>query len=107
MVSNHVAAAVSPRPLPSTSKGRVPGCAARHAENQLLEPRTVSRVIERDLEERERQRQVEGLLDEACKQVSGRKFGIVAALHHESGSMLFFWTPGTAAPGTRRTTSAS
>src|SRR5664280_904172 len=39
MVSHKVVAEVSPRPLPSTSKGRVPGCATRFAENQPLEPR--------------------------------------------------------------------
>ena len=36
--------------------------------------RVLRRAIERDLEERERQRQVEGLLDEARKQMVGRRF---------------------------------
>ena len=36
--------------------------------------RLLRRAIERDLEERERQRQVEGLLDEARKQMGGRRF---------------------------------
>ena len=36
--------------------------------------RILRRAIERDLEERERQRQVEGLLDEARKQMVGRRF---------------------------------
>ena len=46
MVSLKVVAEVSLRPLPSTSKGRVPGCAARFAENQPLEPRAAKEILE-------------------------------------------------------------
>jgi len=45
-VSNHVTAAVSPHRLLSTSQNRVPGCAARCAENQLLPPRPARAVSE-------------------------------------------------------------
>ena len=41
MVSNKVVAEVSPHLLSNTSQNRVPGCAVRCAENQLLAPRTV------------------------------------------------------------------
>ena len=46
--------------------------------------RVLSRAIERDLEERERQRQVEGLLDQARKQMSGRKFTAALDLLREA-----------------------
>lgn len=45
MISNDVAAAASPRQLPSTSKGRVPGRAVRFAENQLLTLRTANHSL--------------------------------------------------------------
>jgi eukaryotic-like serine/threonine-protein kinase len=46
--------------------------------------RVLGRAIERDLEERERQRQVEGLLDEARRQMSGRKFTAALNLLREA-----------------------
>src|SRR5271166_1478545 len=46
--------------------------------------RVLRRAIERDLEERERQRQVEGLLDEARKQMAGRKFTAALDLLREA-----------------------
>jgi serine/threonine-protein kinase len=46
--------------------------------------RVLRRAIERDLEEREQQRQVEGLLDEARKQMSGRKFTAALDLLREA-----------------------
>src|SRR5271165_2434363 len=46
--------------------------------------KVLRRVIERDLEERERQRQVEGLLDEARKQMVGRKFTAALDLLREA-----------------------
>jgi eukaryotic-like serine/threonine-protein kinase len=49
--------------------------------------RVLCRAIERDLEERERQRQVEGLLDEARKQMSGRKFTAALDLLREAQNL--------------------
>jgi serine/threonine-protein kinase len=46
--------------------------------------KVLRRAIERDLQERERQRQVEGLLDEARKQMSGRKFTAALDLLREA-----------------------
>jgi serine/threonine-protein kinase len=46
--------------------------------------KVLRRAIERDLEERERQRQVEGLLDEARKQMAGRKFTAALDLLREA-----------------------
>src|SRR5271157_2893928 len=46
--------------------------------------KVLRRAIERDLEERERQRQVEGLLDEARKQMVGRKFTAALDLLREA-----------------------
>ena len=49
--------------------------------------RVLRRAIERDLEERECQRQVEGLLDEARKQMAGRKFTAALDLLREAQKM--------------------
>ena len=46
--------------------------------------KVLRRAIERDLEERERQRHVEGLLDEARKQMAGRKFTAALDLLREA-----------------------
>jgi eukaryotic-like serine/threonine-protein kinase len=46
--------------------------------------KVLRRAIDRDLEERERQRQVEGLLDEARKQMGGRKFTAALDLLREA-----------------------
>src|SRR5271165_7239389 len=46
--------------------------------------KVLRRAIERDLEERERQRQVEGLLDEARKQMAGRRFTAALDLLREA-----------------------
>jgi eukaryotic-like serine/threonine-protein kinase len=46
--------------------------------------KVLRRAIERDLQERERQRQVEGLLDEARKQMGGRKFTAALDLLREA-----------------------
>src|SRR5271157_385845 len=46
--------------------------------------KVLRRAIERDLEERERQRHVEGLLDDARKQMAGRKFTAALDLLREA-----------------------
>src|SRR5664280_2074981 len=75
MVSHKVVAEVSPRPLPSTSKGRVPGCATRFAENQPLEPRAAMDGAdgEKHIDVDEFSTKVQRVLNEPGYRQSGRR----------------------------------
>jgi len=68
-----------------SAKNAIDDAAERRPNDSKI--RVLRRAIERDLEERERHRQVEGLLDEARKQMAGRKFTAALDLLREAQNL--------------------
>ena len=65
-----------------SAKSAIDTAFSHHPDDSKI--KVLRRAIERDLEEREHQRQVEGLLDQARKQMAGRKFTAALDLLREA-----------------------